>query len=116
MIDQKDVEARLVERLRDQVTLLDYAEFMQDSVDKRRLTNARKMLNDAADAIERLTASQARDEIVEECAKVAEMHPLAVLMMWDRPGGPPGNGYRPATFLDVARAIRSLKTGDRDAG
>src|SRR5690242_19410914 len=72
MIDQKAVEARLVERLRDQATLLDYAEFMQDSVDKRRLTNARKLLNDAADAIERLTASQARDEIVEACAVVAD--------------------------------------------
>jgi hypothetical protein len=35
-----------------------------------------------------------------------------VLHFWDRPGGPPGNGYRPATPEDYARAFALL--GDVD--
>jgi hypothetical protein len=54
------------------------------------------LFRDAAEVIESLTASQARDEIVEECAKVAGEYV-------NRP-------------YDIPSRIRSLKTGDRDAG
>jgi hypothetical protein len=44
---------------------------------------------------------------MEKCAQLAERYPAKVLQFWDRPGGPPGNGYRPATGRDIAAAIRA---------
>lgn len=44
----------------------------------------------------------------EEAAKLMEGFPERVLHMWDRPGGPPGNGYAATTNRDRAEAIRSL--------
>ncbi len=49
-----------------------------------------------------------RGEALEEAAKVAELMPDVVLQFWDRPGGPPGNGYRRSTFTDIATSIRAL--------
>jgi hypothetical protein len=43
----------------------------------------------------------------EEAAKIVEQMPDQMLHFWDRPGGPPGNGYRPTTRADIAAAIRS---------
>jgi hypothetical protein len=41
---------------------------------------------------------------------VAEEMPSSVLAMWERPGGPPGNGYRPTSGKDIAAAIRARGT------
>ena len=43
----------------------------------------------------------------ERCAKIADEFPLMILQIWDRPGGPPGNGYRATTGKDIAAAIRN---------
>lgn len=43
----------------------------------------------------------------ERCAKVVEDFPYQMLHMWERPGGPPGNGYRETTHEDISSAIRS---------
>jgi hypothetical protein len=56
-----------------------------------------------------LTASQARDEIVEECAKVAENPYSDAVAAF-------GQDEPLAVGAKIASAIRSLKTGDRDAG
>lgn len=37
-----------------------------------------------------------------------EGFPDWILHMWERPGGPPGNGYAPTTNKDRASRIRSL--------
>lgn len=50
----------------------------------------------------------------ERCAKLMEAFPDQILQFWDRPGGPPGNGYRPTTNADRAAAIRR-KANDRPA-
>jgi hypothetical protein len=52
---------------------------------------------------------------LEEAAKVVEATPTTILQFWDRPGGPPGNGYRATTGADFAAAIRALATG-KDRG
>ena len=57
----------------------------------------------------------------EGCARVAEEYPATVTVMWDRPGGPPGNGVRPSTRVDIAAAIRSraastTRGAERDDG
>ena len=51
---------------------------------------------------------------LEEAAKVAEEFPTEVLAFWDRPGGPPGNGYVPTTPKHIAQAIRTL--GEKSSG
>ncbi len=43
----------------------------------------------------------------ERCARVAETAPAECLHMWDRPGGPPGNGWRRTTGADIAKLIRA---------
>ena len=58
----------------------------------------------------------ARAEALEEAAAVAETYPDRILMFWERPGGPPGNGYRPAHFADIAAAIRSLPANEEKEG
>lgn len=50
-----------------------------------------------------------RSETIEECAKIAEAAPAQTLYFWDRPGGPPGNGYRVTTGKDIAATIRLSK-------
>ncbi len=42
----------------------------------------------------------------ERCAKIAETTPTECLHMWNRPGGPPGNGWRKTTGVDIAALIR----------
>jgi hypothetical protein len=54
-----------------------------------------------------LTASQARDEVVEECAKIVEAQSFT---------GSRGSIRFTCRIADTAKAIRSLKTGERDAG
>lgn len=49
-----------------------------------------------------------RERVLEEAARLMETYPDQVLRMWDRPGGPPGNGYGPATNADRAAAIRAF--------
>jgi hypothetical protein len=45
----------------------------------------------------------------EACAqKAEEFKEPRILAMWDRPGGPPGNGWIPLTGKHVAEAIRAL--------
>ena len=51
------------------------------------------------------------DEAYERAAKCAEDFPVAMMTMWERPGGPPGNGYRNSTHADIAAAIRRLASG-----
>ncbi len=36
--------------------------------------------------------------------------------MWDRPGGPPGNGSRPSKPADAAAAIRALAPSPPQSG
>lgn len=50
-----------------------------------------------------------REEMREEAAKTVETHSDQVLVVWERPGGPPGNQLRAATRQDLATAIRSIK-------
>lgn len=50
----------------------------------------------------------ARTEGMEAAAKCAEQFGDRILHMWERPGGPPGNGYRALRGADVAAAIRAL--------
>lgn len=42
---------------------------------------------------------------VEEIIAAELRDPKQVLVMWNRPGGPPGNGYRAATPEEHAAAI-----------
>lgn len=50
-----------------------------------------------------------RNEVLEEAASVADKM-KEVIPMWERPGGPPGNGpKRPALPKEIAAAIRALK-------
>lgn len=42
----------------------------------------------------------------ERCAAIADGFPTQILQFWDRPGGPPGNGYRQMLPADIAAAIR----------
>ncbi len=42
----------------------------------------------------------------ERDAKIAEAMPEMILEFWERPNGPPGNGYRPTAPRDVAVSIR----------
>lgn len=42
----------------------------------------------------------------ERCASIVETMPDLTLHMWERPGGPPGNGYSKTTRSDIATAIR----------
>lgn len=50
-----------------------------------------------------------RATILEEAAKVAENFPARLLSMWERPGGPPGNGYVGVNGQAyIAQAIRAL--------
>lgn len=51
--------------------------------------------------------TRAVEEEREACAKIAERMPSTILHMWERPGGPPGNGYAPLTGKDVAAHIRA---------
>ena len=57
------------------------------------------------DALDRAIPEAVR----EACAKVAEEYPAEILTFWDRPGGPPGNGYRPTNGKDIAAAIRAME-------
>jgi hypothetical protein len=69
--------------------------------------------------VERLNAALAAGPTVSEavaaereaCAKVADSFGQALLAMWDRPGGPPGNGYTPLQGKHVAAAIRARGEG-----
>lgn len=45
----------------------------------------------------------------ERCASIVETMPDLTLHMWERPGGPPGNGYSKTTRSDIAAAIRANK-------
>ena len=54
--------------------------------------------------------SKAREETIEECAKIAENFPATILQLVERPGGPPGNFSRATTGKDIAAAIRALAT------
>jgi hypothetical protein len=73
--------------------------------------------NDLADALHGFTEyvmnervrcyNEGVDAERERCAKLAHQFPEQILQMRDRPGGPPGNGYRPSTGKDIAAAIRS---------
>jgi hypothetical protein len=78
--------------------------------------------NDYRRIAEALTAAtdKTRREAIEECARKAEeFREPRILAMWDRPGGPPGNGWIPLTGKHVADAIRALSTpqnpGDAEA-
>lgn len=51
-------------------------------------------------------------EGIEDAAKIVETIPDKILHMWERPGGPPGNGYAPTTRADIAAAIRALASGE----
>lgn len=42
-----------------------------------------------------------------EAARITLSHPDSVLQFWDRPGGPPGNGWRATKPADIASAIRN---------
>lgn len=53
----------------------------------------------------------AQDAERERCAGIAESMPGRILYFYDRPGGPPGNGYRPVTRADIAAAIRNHEGG-----
>lgn len=44
----------------------------------------------------------------ERAAETAYAMPSQILFFWARPGGPPGNGYRPLDGSHVAQAIRAL--------
>lgn len=49
------------------------------------------------------------NEAIEAAAKVAENFPARLLSMWERPGGPPGNGYVNVCGQSyIAQAIRAL--------
>lgn len=48
---------------------------------------------------------------IEDAARLAEEMEEEILIFWDRPGGPPGNGYRNTKPKDVAAAIRKLAPG-----
>ena len=50
----------------------------------------------------------------ERCAMIAAEMPPTILQMWDRPGGPPGNGYRPIAGPDIAAAIRASASRDHE--
>jgi len=43
----------------------------------------------------------------EACARIADNFPPTILQVWERPGGPPGNGYRQTNGTDIAAAIRA---------
>ena len=43
----------------------------------------------------------------EACALVADNFPPMILQVWERPGGPPGNGYRQTNGTDIGSAIRA---------
>ncbi len=60
-----------------------------------------------ADAILALHPAKSYREGLEDAAIAIEMMPEEILF-WDRPGGPPGNGYRPITRADMAATIRAL--------
>ncbi len=63
-----------------------------------------------------LTMRLIRNEIIEECAKVAENFPDSILHLVDRPGGPPGNYRRNINGRDVAAAIRALAVSSKLRG
>lgn len=60
---------------------------------------------------ENLPRPNIRDEALEEAVRAVESLPAEILEMWDRPGGPPGNGYRPLKQADCVAVIRALKGG-----
>jgi hypothetical protein len=52
---------------------------------------------------------EARDAALEDAAQAADQFTEPrILAMWDRPGGPPGNGYVPLRGKHIALAIRAL--------
>lgn len=67
-------------------------------------------LADAVEVLARalLSVQQAATEAERRrCAEIARTFPERVLVMWERPGGPPGNGTRLATGADIADRILS---------
>jgi len=50
---------------------------------------------------------RAVEEEREACAQIVESFPPEVFQIWERPGGPPGNGMRATTFKDIASALRA---------
>ena len=44
----------------------------------------------------------------ERAESEARHFPQIILMMWDRLGGPPGNGERPSNNIDIAETIKEL--------
>jgi hypothetical protein len=87
--------------------------------DEHELARLRLRLAEAVGEALRAAEDRARQEGrragLEEAAKVVEATPTTILQFWDRPGGPPGNGYRATTGADFAAAIRALATG-KDRG
>ena len=56
-------------------------------------------------ALLRQVAREARKSERERCAKIVEAYPVMSIDMWDRPGGPPGNGgFRPTRGRRAPRA------------
>jgi len=62
------------------------------------------------ETITAFTLRRIREDIIEECAKVAEDFPDSILQLVGRPGGPPGNYLRSINGRDIAGAIRRLRT------
>jgi hypothetical protein len=54
------------------------------------------------------TRAESRRAAIEECARIADEYPSTILVMWDRPDGPPGNGYVQSTPKHAAAAIRAI--------